>query len=29
VNLLSDTPDDHSFSSDGDLNIDRNFVFNF
>lgn len=29
VNLLSGTPDDHSFSSDGDLDIDRNFVFNF
>jgi len=29
VNLLSDTPDDHTFSSKGDLNIDRNFVFNF
>lgn len=29
VNLLSDTPDDHTFSNKGDLNIDRNFVLNF
>lgn len=29
VNLLSEMPSDQSFSSEGDLNIDRNFVFNF
>lgn len=29
VNLLSEMPNDQSFSSEGDLNIDRNFVFNF